>query len=95
MHVRFLLGPAGSGKTFRCLGEIRTALAAGVSRPTQLPNEDKRHTDGTPAPPYPLVLLAPKQATFQLERQLLADGNGCRFHAAARFIVRPAGGVHF
>ncbi|MBK9139973.1 MAG: PD-(D/E)XK nuclease family protein [Verrucomicrobia bacterium] len=54
MTVRFLLGPAGSGKTFRCLAEIRTLLLA---EPTG----------------SPLVLLAPKQATFQLERQLLSD----------------------
>lgn len=50
--MRFLLGPAGSGKTFRCLAEIRAALA--------------QSPDG-----LPLVLIAPKQATFQLERQLL------------------------
>ena len=56
MHARFILGPAGSGKTFRCLAEIRAALAP-------LP-------DGPP-----LILLAPKQATFQLERQLLAGGE--------------------
>jgi ATP-dependent helicase/nuclease subunit B len=54
MQVRFLLGPAGSGKTFTCLQEIRRALVT------------------EPAGP-PLVLLAPKQATFQLERQLLED----------------------
>ena len=54
MQARFLLGPAGSGKTFRCLAEIRAALAAAP--------------DGSP-----LILLAPKQATFQIERQLLAD----------------------
>ncbi|MDR3378423.1 MAG: hypothetical protein P4M10_07035, partial [Verrucomicrobiae bacterium] len=52
--MRFLLGPAGSGKTFRCLAELRAAL-------TQ-----------APADPTPIILLAPKQATFQLERQLLA-----------------------
>ena len=28
VQARFLLGPAGSGKTFRCLAEIRAALAA-------------------------------------------------------------------
>ena len=56
MPVRFLLGPAGSGKTFRCLAEVRTAL--------------ERQPDGDP-----LILLAPKQATFQLERQLLADSK--------------------
>lgn len=52
MRVHFLLGPAGSGKTWRCLDEIRRELAAAPGGP-------------------PLVLLAPKQATFQLERQLL------------------------
>jgi ATP-dependent helicase/nuclease subunit B len=56
VHVRFLLGPAGSGKTFQCLAEVRAALA--------------KHPDGAP-----LILLAPKQATFQIERQLLADGE--------------------
>ncbi len=55
MSVTFLLGPAGSGKTWRCLAEIRAALAA--------PGD------------APLLLLAPRQATFQLERQLLADGS--------------------
>jgi ATP-dependent helicase/nuclease subunit B len=54
--VRFLLGPAGSGKTYRCLAEVRAALAA-------RPEGD------------PLILLAPKQATFQIERQLLAAGE--------------------
>ena len=53
MQARFLLGPAGSGKTFRCLAEVRAALATDPDGP-------------------PLILLAPKQATFQLERQLLA-----------------------
>jgi ATP-dependent helicase/nuclease subunit B len=54
MQARFLLGPAGTGKTFLCLAEIREALRAGPGGP-------------------PLILLAPRQATFQLERQLLAD----------------------
>ena len=52
VQARFLLGPAGSGKTFRCLTEIRDALRENPEGP-------------------PLILLAPKQATFQLERQLL------------------------
>jgi ATP-dependent helicase/nuclease subunit B len=56
VHARFLLGPAGSGKTHRCLAEIRARLKAAPDGP-------------------PLLLLAPKQATFQLERQLLADGS--------------------
>lgn len=55
METRFLLGPAGSGKSWRCLEEIRAEL--------------RRAPDGPP-----LLLLAPKQATFQIERQLLADG---------------------
>jgi ATP-dependent helicase/nuclease subunit B len=53
VQTRFLLGPAGSGKTFRCLEEIRAEL--------------QKSPEGSP-----LLLLAPKQATFQLERQLLA-----------------------
>ena len=67
MHVqaRFLLGPAGSGKTFRCLAEIREALRASPDGP-------------------PLILLAPKQATFQLERQLLADRS---LHGYARLRI--------
>jgi ATP-dependent helicase/nuclease subunit B len=54
VQARFLLGPAGAGKTFRCLAEIRAALREDPQGP-------------------PLILLAPKQATFQLERQLLGD----------------------
>jgi ATP-dependent helicase/nuclease subunit B len=62
--VRFLLGPAGSGKTFRCLAGIRAALMRSPDGPDAL-------RCGAARPP--LVLLAPKQATFQLERQLLSD----------------------
>jgi ATP-dependent helicase/nuclease subunit B len=54
--VKFLLGPAGSGKTFRCLSEIRDALRA--------------HAEGAP-----LLFLAPKQSTYQLERALLTDAQ--------------------
>src|SRR5258708_35507557 len=56
MQAQLLLGPAGSGKTFRCLAEIRQALS------------------GAPEGP-PLLLIAPKQTTYQLERELLADGS--------------------
>ena len=56
VQIRFLLGPAGTGKTFRCLEEIRAEL--------------KRDPEGPP-----LLFLAPKQATFQIERQLLADDS--------------------
>jgi ATP-dependent helicase/nuclease subunit B len=48
-----LAGPAGSGKTHRCLAEIAAHLresAAGA----------------------PLILVAPRQATYQLERQILS-----------------------
>src|ERR1700744_5103413 len=75
MQARFLLGPAGSGKTHRCLAEIRAALAAKPDGP-------------------PLILLAPKQATFQLERQLLSGEvagftrlNIFSFERLARFIL--------
>jgi ATP-dependent helicase/nuclease subunit B len=53
LRARFLLGPAGSGKTHGCLAELRAELQASADGPT-------------------LILLAPKQATYQLERQLLA-----------------------
>ncbi len=56
MQVEFLLGPAGSGKTFRCLRDIRQ----------QLQDCPEGH---------PLLLLAPKQTTYQLERQLLVDAT--------------------
>ena len=80
VQARFLLGPAGSGKTFRCLAEIRAALAASPEGP-------------------PLVLLAPKQATFQLERQLLANSalsgytrlNIFSFERLARFVLDALG----
>jgi ATP-dependent helicase/nuclease subunit B len=52
--MRFVLGPAGSGKTFHCLAEVRARLASSSDGP-------------------PLIFLAPKQATFQLERQLLSS----------------------
>jgi len=59
VQIRFLLGPAGSGKTFRCLAEIREALAGSAVSEV----EDQ----------LPLVLVAPKQTTYELERRLLAD----------------------
>jgi ATP-dependent helicase/nuclease subunit B len=80
VQAHFLLGPAGSGKTFRCLAEIRQALYRSPEGP-------------------PLVLLVPKQATFQLERQLLADGvlqgytrlNIFSFERLARFVLDARG----
>src|SRR6186997_417269 len=56
VQFSFLLGPAGTGKTFRCLHEIRNELLS--------------HPEG-PA----LIFLAPKQSTYQLERQLLEFGE--------------------
>jgi ATP-dependent helicase/nuclease subunit B len=56
VQIRLRLGPAGSGKTYRCLAEIRAALNSSAEGP-------------------PLLLIAPKQTTYQLERQLLADGT--------------------
>jgi ATP-dependent helicase/nuclease subunit B len=52
--VRLLFGPAGSGKTSRCLAELGGALC--------------KSPEG-----LPLILVAPKQTTYQLERQLLAN----------------------
>ena len=52
VRIRLLLGPAGSGKTFRCLTEIRKQLSVSEQG-------------------APLLLIAPKQTTYQLERQFL------------------------
>ena len=76
VQARFLLGPAGSGKTFRCLKEIRAELRENPEGP-------------------PLIFLAPKQATFQLERQLLTGGGNSgyarlhifSFERLARFVL--------
>ncbi|HUD47551.1 MAG TPA: PD-(D/E)XK nuclease family protein [Candidatus Baltobacteraceae bacterium] len=81
MQARFVLGPAGTGKTFLCLAEIREALRTGASGP-------------------PLILLAPRQATFQLERQLLADPELqgytrlqiLSFERLAAFVLEQSGG---
>ncbi len=80
MQTRFLLGPAGAGKTFLCLEEIRRALEADPGGP-------------------PLIMIAPKQATFQLERQLLARDplagytrlQILSFERLARFILDSMG----
>lgn len=79
MHTHFILGPAGSGKTFRCLAEIRAALRADPDGP-------------------PLLLVAPRQSTFLLEKQLLADGiegftrlHICSFDRLARELLEAAG----
>ena len=90
VQAHFLLGPAGSGKTFRCLAEIRAALRGGAHGPLAAPEQREGG---------PLVLLAPKQATFQLERQLLADGapqgytrlNIFSFERLARFVLDARG----
>ena len=60
VDVEFLLGPAGTGKTHRCLADLRAELRARPEGP-------------------PLIFLAPKQATFQIERQLLGDGTVAGF----------------
>ena len=52
----FILGPAGSGKTHRCIQSVRRRLAQDPEGP-------------------PLLFLAPKQATFQIESQILANGE--------------------
>jgi ATP-dependent helicase/nuclease subunit B len=54
VQLRLLLGPAGCGKTHRCLAEIRRGLLTSSSG-------------------APLLLVVPKQTTYQLERQLLSD----------------------
>jgi len=54
VHATFLIGPAGTGKSYRCLAEVRAELKRGEAG-------------------LPLLYLAPKQATFQIERELLSD----------------------
>ena len=80
MNVHFLLGPAGTGKTKRCLDGVREALAS--------------DPDGAP-----LLFIAPKQATFQIERQVMADGRVegfsrleiLSFERLARHVLERAG----
>ena len=54
MSVRFVVGRAGSGKTWRCLEAVRARL--------------RKH----PADGNRLLLLVPEQASFQMERALIA-----------------------
>jgi ATP-dependent helicase/nuclease subunit B len=83
VEVTLLLGPAGTGKTFRCLKQARQEL--------------KRSPDGAP-----LVFLTPKQATYQIERELLADPDlpgftrlkVAGFEALARLTLAEAGPAH-
>ena len=67
--LRMLLGPAGCGKTYQCLEEIRRALK------------------DSPAG-EPLILLAPKQSTYQLERELL---NSRDLEGYTRLQILPFG----
>ncbi len=53
MLAKFLLGPAGSGKTWTCVNEVQKELIRSPEGP-------------------PLIFVAPKQATFQIERQVLS-----------------------
>ena len=80
MQVSFVLGPAGSGKSHRCLEEARR-LVAGAP-------------DG-----LPLLFVAPKQATYEVERRLLEapDITGytrlqvLSFERLARFVFDQLG----
>ncbi len=54
MQVRFLLGPAGAGKTRLCIREAEACLETNPDGPD-------------------LLFIAPKQATFQVERQMLTN----------------------
>lgn len=63
MKLGFLLGRAGTGKTYAALEAIRTEL--------------RRRPDGPP-----LIMLTPEQATFQMERALLMNGDVRASHRA-------------
>ncbi len=81
MKCRFYVGPAGSGKTHRCVEDVAACL--------------RQAPDG-----LPLLYLAPKQATYQVERQLLqrAGVEGwtrlliLSFDRLARFILEKTQG---
>ena len=80
MAVRFVIGRAGSGKTRRCLDAIGRLLSAD-------PPGRPAHADGTRADPRAdpsgrLLLLAPEQATFEMERALLAVCGRPGYHRA-------------
>jgi ATP-dependent helicase/nuclease subunit B len=80
VQIRFLLGPAGSGKTQRCLSEAGSRLLQSAEGDW-------------------LVFVAPKQATFQLERQLLSNPEIkgysrlqiFSFERLARFVLKEIG----
>jgi ATP-dependent helicase/nuclease subunit B len=57
MIARFVLGRAGTGKTYQCLNEIRQVVL--------------KEPDGPP-----LIFLVPEQATYQMDRALLAGLPG-------------------
>ena len=83
-EVTLLLGPAGSGKTFRCTTSLREEL--------------QRDPAGAP-----LLFLAPKQATFQIETALLEDAGVqgytrlqiLSFPRLAEHILSEYGGARF
>lgn len=82
MIPSLLTGPAGSGKTVRCLEEIASIL--------------RESPEGAP-----LIFIAPRQATYQLERQLLSlpgiDGFArlkiLSFERLAQFVFEETGAV--
>ena len=79
VQARFLLGPAGSGKTFRCLAEIRAALAENPEgRAADLARAQTGHV-----PARTPVARRSLGARFQ------------RLHAPAYFFLRPAGASSF
>lgn len=72
MSVRFVVGRAGSGKTWRCLEAVRERLrldAVGEAGGTEV---RRRVAGATPlALGNRLLLLVPEQASFQMERALI------------------------
>ncbi len=67
--VRFILGPAGSGKTWHCVTSARQALAESADGP-------------------PLLFIAPKQATFQIESQVV-DGEAIQGYTRLQVLSIP------
>jgi ATP-dependent helicase/nuclease subunit B len=71
LSLRFIAGPAGSGKTTYITSEIVSELLRRRGRPSGAPAGVR--SSGLPVASPPLLLIVPDQATFQMERKVLED----------------------